>query len=205
MTSTPHDLVRLARALLFAREDAHIHLPKAKAAAYVRMAEKAFWAHAKSASGSTLSEDELAAALVLGGVPHDQATRWSRAIVRDEDDDGVELTLSEDCAHCGSGMRAFVLSCGVCGQPRGSAPRAEGSKTRAARLVRRLIASNRLALVTAHAESAVVEETAALLDDHKRDELPVVAAALEAAWMDRADVAEVFTELDEIVAALRVT
>ena len=194
-------LARLARNLLFTRKDAYIHLPNAKAAVEVEAAAQAFWARVVSATGSRLDEPELAAVLAAGGVPLDQARRWSRAIVHEEDDDEIELDVPESCAHCGSGVRGRT-ACGVCGQARESAPLADRNATRAARLVRMLVASNRLELVSAHSERGVVEETAMVLNDHDDDALAIVAEALEAAWMARADVAEVFADTDELVAAL---
>jgi hypothetical protein len=206
MHTETRELVRLARNVLFTRKDAHAHLPRAKADIEVREAEREFWDYATRVMGSQPDRDQLAQALAAGGVPSEQALRWSTAIVHDEDDDGVELDPPELCAHCGSGMRGKTV-CSVCGQPRGSAPQAddESDETRAARLVRMLVAKKRLELVSAHAENAVVGVTVEVLAEHGDDEPPAIAAALEEAWIDHDDVAEVFAETDEIVQALRDT
>jgi hypothetical protein len=202
MDPATRELVRLARNVLFTRRDAHAHLAKAKATAEVSKVESAFWDHVTRTRGSKLDQDALAAALVEGGVSDDQARRWSNAIVNDETDDGIELDPPELCGHCGSAM-AGKTACGVCGQPRGSAPQADDARSRAARLVRTLVASERLELQSTHAEQAVVEETAAVLADHADDEPSEIAAALEAAWVELDAVAEIFADADEIMAALR--
>ena len=195
-------LVRLARNVLFTREDAYIHLSNARAAVEVRAVERAFWDYVTLTHGSRFDRDELAAALVAGGVPSEQALRWSTAIVNDEEVDGIELDPPDLCAHCGSAMTSKP-ACGVCGQPRGSAPEPDPTASHAGRLVRMLVATNRLELVSTHAETAVVKATARVLADYADDELPVIAMALETAWMAQDDVAEVFAEPREIIAALR--
>jgi hypothetical protein len=198
------ELVRLARNVLFTRKDAYAHLSNAKAAAEVRKAERAFWDYVTRTKGSKLERDALAAALVAGGVPSEQALRWSNAIIDGEDDDGIELDPPELCAHCGSALRGKT-ECGVCGQPRGSTPQSDATTSRAQRLVRMLVATNRLELASAHDEHAVVEDTEAVLADHADGDLAAIAAALEAAWMEQDAVADVFAETDEIIAALRDT
>jgi hypothetical protein len=52
-------------------------------------------------------------------------------------------------------------------------------------------------------EKAVVLETLTLLTEHEDAQPAFIAGALEAAWMARTDVAEVFADTEEIIAALR--
>ena len=198
------ELVRLARKVLFTRKDAKIHLSDAKAAAEVRKVERTFWEYVTRTKGARLDREALAEALGAGGVPSEQAFRWSDALVHGEEDDGIELDPPELCAHCGSGMRGMT-ECGVGGQARGSAPQLDLAASRARHLVRMLVMTNRLELVSTHSEQAVVEQTEMVLADHAGAALPDIAAALAAAWMELDEVADVFAETDEIVGALRET
>lgn len=194
-------LVRLARNVLFTRVDAFRDLPKARARVEVRAVEDELWAEAQHPDGKPFSQDELARALADGGVPADQAPRWSRAIITGDADDGIELDPPDNCAHCGSDIRGRNV-CDVCGQRRGTVPERDAHTEAARALVRRLIAAQRIELVAAHAESAVVEETAAILEQRAGEPPGVIADALLAAWVDRDDVAEVFADADELIAAL---
>ena len=188
--------------MLFTRDDAFIHLPDAQAREEVRAVEREFWAAAKHADGSALDQDELTRALIEGGVTESQALRWSRAIVWEEEVDGIELRTPELCAHCGSALRADS-ACGVCGQPRGSVPERDADGGRAARLVRQLVAAGQIELVAAHSEAAVVGVTAAVFDAHDAKGVERVAEALEAAWLERDEIAELFIGGDELVALLQ--
>jgi hypothetical protein len=194
--------MKLARTLLADRRDAYVHLARKRADAEVRSATEEFWRHVERVAGFREDEDKLTAILVAGGVPDSQARRWSREIVRDEEDDGIELRAPLVCAHCGSAMSQAKTECGVCGQPRGSAPEPDRADDRAQHLVRALIASGRLKLVSASAESAVVDDTAVLLNEHLDDPPAAVAEMLLDGWTDREDVAEVFADVDELVSAL---
>jgi hypothetical protein len=68
--------------------------------------------------------------------------------------------------------------------------------------VHALVASKELELVTANAESAVVAETAWLLGAKDDNSLPTLAKTLEAAWVARPDVAEVYIDDAGILALL---
>ncbi|MDX2087152.1 MAG: hypothetical protein SFX73_04855 [Kofleriaceae bacterium] len=201
------ELARLARGVLFTRKDARIHLPNAKAAIEILGTEAKFWSKVESVMGARLDEDGLASVLIAGGVPADQAPRWSRAIIRGEDDDGIELDPPDNCKHCGSALLSRA-ECGVCGQPRGSAPNADptsraiaNTEAYAARVVRALVAAGKLELVSKSAEAIVVRTTVSILLEPEEDHQ--LAEDLEGAWIDMREVSELFADPDEIVAVLR--
>ncbi len=197
------ELVRHARKLLSTRTDAPIHLSRERAALEVSKAERLFWDFVVRTRGSRLSVEQLAAALTADGLSRDQASQWSHAIVTGQPNEAIELDPPEVCAHCGSDIRG-KKECGVCGQPRGSRPEVEvdAAAVRARRVVRALVAGERLALVSANAEPAVVRVTARLLADEADSAPDVVAAALEAAWLELDEVEELFADAEEIAAAL---
>ena len=195
------EVMSRAKALLDARTDAYIHLSRVKAAAYVRNVEQAFWEVAADATGAPLGEHQLTAILREAGVSEDQARRWSHAIVRDEEDDQIELTVRASCPHCGSGL-PHEGSCGVCGQDRNTAPHVDPCILQARRIVHALVASKELELVSANAESAVVAETAWLLGAKDDSSLATLARTLEQAWVARPDVAEVYIDEAGILALL---
>lgn len=190
------EIARLADDLVRARR------ARGSTTAAIDRAEAALWARALG-HRRMLRRDELAAVLALGGLSEDAARRRSRAVLDEEyDEDAESVDAAPICAHCGSGVWSGRC-CTVCGQEIGTKPAPDRAFATADRLVRGLVTSSGLALVTPNAVHAVIAQTASMLRDLEDEDPAAVAAALEEAWMDRADVSELFVDVDAILAALR--
>ncbi len=187
------------RNVLFTRTDSYVHVSNAEAAVQVREAERELWDHVTRTTGAKLDRDARAAGLVAGGVP---ARRPCAGATR-------SCTTRRTMGILPSSAPTAAVACGPW-------PRAESAASRAA--VRRSLT----VLPRARADSSAgswrrtasswspltpsrrsSRETAAVLADDADDELSVIAAAVEAVWMEHDDVADGFAATTEIIAALR--